>query len=180
VIKTNHDSGSVYVIRNKSELTEDKVTAIRNSLEKKFGVRTGEWAYNHIDPKAFVEEYLESNGTGLADYKFHCNNGKVLWKQYIYDRGEETKEVIVDRDGMVMEGHHFDQNMIHMETFTRPESWYEMVRIAEILSSEFKYVRIDLYLVKDNIYLGEMTFYPLSGTYTTETQKVLGEQLIIN
>ena len=38
-----------------------------------------------------------------------------------------------------------------------------MIEIAKKLSSDFDYVRVDLYNVSGKIYFGELTFYPWSG-----------------
>jgi D-alanine-D-alanine ligase-like ATP-grasp enzyme len=45
----------------------------------------------------------------------------------------------------------------------RPANLDEMLRIAERLSKDFPYVRVDLYNVDGKIYFGELTFYPWSG-----------------
>ena len=47
--------------------------------------------------------------------------------------------------------------------FNKPKKLKEMIEIAKKLSSEFDYVRVDLYEVEGKIYFGEMTFYPLGG-----------------
>jgi hypothetical protein len=38
-----------------------------------------------------------------------------------------------------------------------------MINIAEKLSEEFIYVRIDLYTIDEQIFFGEMTFTPCAG-----------------
>jgi hypothetical protein len=38
-----------------------------------------------------------------------------------------------------------------------------MLEIAGVLSRGIPYVRVDLYLVDDRIYFGELTFYPEGG-----------------
>lgn len=38
-----------------------------------------------------------------------------------------------------------------------------MVTIAERLSKDLKFLRVDLYNVNGNLYFGELTFYPSSG-----------------
>lgn len=45
----------------------------------------------------------------------------------------------------------------------RPENLDEMLMIAEKLSEDFPYVRVDLYCVDGKVYFGELTFYPWSG-----------------
>ena len=58
----------------------------------------------------------------------------------------------------------------------KPKLLDKMIWISEKLSEEFDFVRIDLYLVDDNFYFGEMTHYPASG-YRKITQKELDFQL---
>jgi len=38
-----------------------------------------------------------------------------------------------------------------------------MIELAEILGKPFDYIRVDLYLIDNNIYFGELTNYPMSG-----------------
>ena len=178
VLKTNHDSGSVYLVKDKALVSDlglrDKIDS---SLKSKFGFKTGEWPYLDIPPKIFAEEYLDAGGFARpADFKFHCVDGKVKWLQYIYDRGANTKEVIVDRAGNVMKVH-FSENMMSCNEFKRPECWSEMITVSEELSKAFKYVRIDLYFVSNKIYVGEMTYFPMYGCYKGEGQKELGKLL---
>lgn len=45
----------------------------------------------------------------------------------------------------------------------RPESFGEMVRLAEAISAPFPHVRVDLYNVDGLIRFGELTFFNASG-----------------
>lgn len=45
----------------------------------------------------------------------------------------------------------------------KPANYEEMKRIAEILSAEFDFVRVDLYEINGKVYFGEMTFTPGCG-----------------
>lgn len=49
----------------------------------------------------------------------------------------------------------------HVEVM--PSNLSEMIEIAEKLSNDFKFVRVDLYNGKGKIYFGELTFYPAAG-----------------
>jgi len=56
VIKANHDSGTVVLVRDKSKLDYDTVGArIDAALKRRYGWEKGEWAYSRIKPKVFVE-----------------------------------------------------------------------------------------------------------------------------
>jgi hypothetical protein len=178
VLKTNHDSGSVFIVKDKSDLDWGLVCGkVEKSLLRMYGWRNGEWNYSLIKPMVFVEEYLPGlDGAPPADYKFHCSNGEVLWLQYIYDRGINTKEVIVSPDGDVIDLQ-LDDKMLHSKKFELPDCFAQMKSVAMSLSREFKYVRVDLYLVGGRIYVGELTFYPAMGCYKGEGQQKLGDLL---
>ena len=38
-----------------------------------------------------------------------------------------------------------------------------MIEFSRLLSSNIKFVRVDLYEVENKIYFGELTFFPLGG-----------------
>ena len=62
----------------------------------------------------------------------------------------------------------------------QPEKFDEMIHIAEILSKEFKFVRVDLYELEGKVYFGELTFSPahcvfpyISDRFDLEMGKIL-------
>ena len=62
----------------------------------------------------------------------------------------------------------------------KPENFEEMKMLAETLAKDFKYVRIDFYLVKDKIYFGEVTLHQASGFqkfYQNECDEKYGSML---
>lgn len=84
--------------------------------------------------------------------------------------------------------------LIHKEAFQypdyqikKPECIDKAFEIAEELSKEFPFVRVDLYIVGEKIYFGELTFTPAGGMDTEfkfkapgvekDTDTILGEQL---
>lgn len=177
VIKTNHDSGGIYISKNDnySEI-KIKVQSAKARLANPYGVEGGEWCYPLIKARVFVEEYLDFSGSTPPDYKFHCADGNVLWLQYIYDRGDDTKEIIVTPEGSETDIWQ-DRKMLHASGFKKPENWAELLRIASILSVGFKYIRIDLYSLQGKIYVGEFTFHPLGGFYSGAGQAQLSNHL---
>ena len=44
-----------------------------------------------------------------------------------------------------------------------PDNLTDTIKVTEELSKGFKFLRVDLYNVKDKIYFGELTFYPAAG-----------------
>jgi hypothetical protein len=58
-----------------------------------------------------------------------------------------------------------------------------MKKYAIILSKDFKFVRVDLYELKNDIRLGELTFTPMNSFFHCKKKKQeieLGKDIIIN
>lgn len=170
VAKTTDGGGgqNVILVRDKDKLDVAKFKKDLNHWKGNiFKMDPGrEWAYTQMkSSRIIVEELLEDDTTGdgsIDDYKLMCFNGKFrcLW----VDKGRYSD-------------HHrgfWDENLEFLkdvysdhDTFDTPpalpENMKEMVSIAEKLSEDFPYARVDLYNIKGKIYFGEITFYPWSG-----------------
>ncbi len=177
-LKTNHDSGTVFLVENKSLLNLKELKhRVETSLTRPYGWEYGEWAYSFIKPKIFVEEYLESETTAPPpDYKFYVVEGKVKFMHYISERGKSTSEQTVDINGNDL-GIPLYPSFRYTNTFTKPKEWEEMIWLAEKLGEKFKLVRVDLFAVAGKIYTGELTFWPMYGCYKGDGQKKLGQLL---
>ena len=65
----------------------------------------------------------------------------------------------------------------------KPKNLAKMIEIARELSTEFKFVRIDLYNVDGDIFFGEATFHPEAGFgkfSINEFELIFGNLLDIN
>lgn len=179
VIKCNHDSGTVRIIRNKHETDFSECrTHFDASLSRTYGVDAGEWAYSHVKPRLLVEQYIGPDDRCPPDYKFHCVDGHVRFVQYIYDRETAPREILLEPNGSKIFGLNFDT--LIFKPGTGPvdmQNWQEMISIANTLSQEFKYVRVDLFSHEERIYFGEMTFWPMAGLYRSDAQKTVGRYM---
>lgn len=129
------------------------------------GLGSKEYQYSLSIPRCFAEENLLRNGeTSLIDYRHWCFNGKCAFIAINSGRGHGSQ---------VFYSTKFEKmdmfNTTHMATndieFKKPENFEKTVRIAEKLSSAFKFVRVDLYNIDGKAVLGEFTFSP--GGYCT-------------
>lgn len=178
VIKTNHDSGSVLVVRDKSKLDyEATKNRFDQALRRAYGWANGEWSYAYIRPKIFIEEFLWNESGSPPDYKFYVVNGVVKFCRYIYDRHEGGKEQTIDLNGNDLRLD-FNQSFQYGNSFNKPDCWEDMISGAEDLAYGFKFVRVDMYLLpQGRIVIGEMTFWPMAGYYKGSGQKALGHLL---
>lgn len=178
VIKTNHDSGSVILVRDKSNFDfHSGKSRIEAALKRPYGWENAEWAYAYIKPKVFVEEFIDpESSTPPPDYKFYCIDGVVRFVHYIYDRGFDTKEQTLDPEGNDLATELYPSFKLG-KGFRKPTVWNQMISVAERLGSGFKCVRVDLFCSSDRIYAGEMTFWPMAGHYKGKGQKKIGKFL---
>ena len=45
----------------------------------------------------------------------------------------------------------------------KPEQWDEIISVAEKLSKDMPYLRVDTYILDGKMYFGEVTFYTWAG-----------------
>jgi hypothetical protein len=166
VVKTNHDSGTVFVSSDLKPYSKDAMLPrLRTALARVYGVEQGEWPYAFIKPRILIEERLEQEGaTQPADVKFHCVNGRVAFIHYICERDISAKEIIFTTQWERLPVRIYFPQFVG--EVPQPRRLEEMIEIAESLASGFKYVRVDLYDLGNRIVVGELTFFPMAGTYS--------------
>lgn len=166
VIKTNHGSGDVYVVRDKAAMTSKEKRRMRNTIaygmKLNLSSRSGEAHYEKIKPKIIVEALIGSDDEALRDYKFLCFDGVPYFVWVDIDRYGNHKRNMYN---MNWELQSWNQNIFPNtdEPLPPPPSFEEMVEVARRLSEGFSHVRVDLYNLDGKIYFGEMTFTGAAG-----------------
>lgn len=166
VLKCTHDSGGIVICSDKSKLNVDIAKSkLKRGLKKNFYARNREWPYKNVHPRIIAEKYIEVEGhKDLPDYKFYCFNGVPQYCQVIRDRS--TKETI---DFYDMEWNHMQFVGLNPiagngnEPVNKPMHLDSMITICKKLAKGIPFSRIDLYVVNDKEYFGEITFFPASG-----------------
>ena len=166
VMKCTHDSGSVFICRDKSKIDVKSLRKQMKSAQKRSQYRAGrEWAYKGLKPRIVVEKFMvDDSYIGLKDYKFFCFDGKVKAMFIATDRGVEGEDVKFDffdpdYNHLSMKHGHENANVLP----ACPQNFEEMKKIAEKLSEGLRQVRVDLYNINGRTYFGEMTFYHHCG-----------------
>lgn len=163
VIKCTHDSGGLVICKNKYQFNiASAKKKINHYLKRKYFYIHREWPYKNIKPRIIVEKYLENEKEdSLRDYKFHCFNGKVKYILVCSDRTTNLKETFFDQNWNVAP---FKRPNHDVELkIKKPRNFNKMVELAEKLSKDMPFLRVDFYEVNKKIYFGELTFYPASG-----------------
>lgn len=166
VLKCTHDSGGLVICKDKSTLDIKKaVRKLKKSMKRNYFYGNREWPYKNVPRRIIAEQYMEIRGQkDLPDYKFFCFDGEPKYCQVIRDRN--TKETI---DFYDMEWNHMpfvglNPIAINGETpVAKPLCIENMICICKKLSKNIPFSRIDLYVIDDKEYFGEITFFPASG-----------------
>lgn len=165
VLKCTHDSGSVYICTDKAKFDKNSAKEAMNKYLKHNFYYTGrEWSYKNLTPRIIAEEYLPMiSPEDSNDYKFMCFNGFVKCSFVCSNRFEKDglKVTFYDREWNMMP---FERHYPASEyAIPKPFHYDRMVELAEILSKDIPFVRVDFYCCQNKIYFGELTFYPGDG-----------------
>ena len=168
VLKWNHDSKSVVICKDKRVFNKNKALGKLQKGAEVNGYWYGrEWPYKNVRPVIIAEEFLtqeEPHKNDLIDYKFFCFNGVPKFLQVIQDRSTKETIDIFDMQWNKQEFIGLSSRVDHADVPPqKPVCFDKMVWVAQELSKDIPFSRIDLYCVNKHIYFGEITLYPASG-----------------
>ncbi len=166
VLKCTHDSGGVYICKDKDKIQMRKLKKkIKESLKRNFFYYGREWPYKDVEPRIIAEKFMTNEDkSDLIDYKFFCFNGIP---KFIYiSRGLENHKTanidFLDMDYNKVEFYRNDYKRFDILP-PKPKNFEKMKKISEELSKGFPFLRVDLYEINSDIYFSELTFFPCSG-----------------
>lgn len=183
VLKWNYGSGYNIICRDKIKLNKSEVLKQMSIWGKqKFGYNTAELHYTKIKPKIICEKLINTpNGEPPKDYKLYCFNGNVKVILVCTERDKSVKLNFFDTKWKqlqdIVEEQYSSEKMIE-----KPKNLEQMIKYAEILGKNFKFVRVDFYNDNGKIIFGEMTFTPaacISPKYSENGSRKLGDYLTI-
>lgn len=187
VIKCNHGSHMNIIVKDKSVLTKKDLKSFEKKIKRWMNIDYSfyvslETQYLGIKPRIIIEEYVDGIN---KDYKFMCFNGKCeyFWiNENVVDDKNATCTTF-NRDLSIAD---FNMNVGWRKDIldkNLPKNINEMILIADKLSEDFCFVRVDLYEIKGKIYFGELTFNSAAGydvPYPEKYDKVLGDLMKID
>ena len=162
-LKCNHGSGMNIICRDKSNFDfENAREKINAWLSIDYGTATFELHYKDIKKKIIAEKFMtDGKNFDLTDYKFYCFNGKPMYCQIETNR---SFELCIDYFDMNFNRMNFERSdhpdSPNPEKFRKPKNFKLMKKLAEKLSKEFIFVRVDFYEIEGKVYAGELTFVP--------------------
>lgn len=181
VLKCTHDSGGLVICKDKSKLDINSAKEkINNSLKNNFYYWGREWPYKNVPRKIIAEKYMvDESAIELKDYKIFCFNGKAEYVEVDFNRHIEHKLNPYDFEWNPLNFCDSSKNDYNAD-IKKPQRLEEMRTIAETLSKDIPFLRVDFYSIFDEIYIGELTLYPGSGFIQfdpMETDEKYGKKL---
>lgn len=184
VLKSNH-AGGVIVCRDKNNFDKKKaVKELNKILKTDYSLYGREWPYKNVKRKVLCEEYM---GEDLTDFKNYCFNGKLaytfVWENESRVDGRKPEAYFCGAYDKEWKKSGIDIDYPSKNKIVeKPENYDEMVRVCETMSEGIPFVRVDCYIINNEIYVGEMTFFPWGGFMKFKDEKwnkALGEMEVL-
>jgi hypothetical protein len=180
-LKATHGSGWNLICNSGNCYCEEYIHEYFNKwLRKSFYTYSKEWAYKDIKPRVICEELLlDSNNNLPLDYKVYCFNGQPEFILTVRrsPNGKST-HTFFDKDWKMAP---FGKNKKQIDyNVPKPKHLKKMLELSAKLSQDFPFLRVDFFYINENIFIGELTFYPDSGMslfQPIEWEKKLGQLL---
>ena len=165
VLKVNWGSGQNIIVKDKSKLDiEEAKNKLRYWMQPTSNhyYYSYEWCYKNIEPKIMCEKYIEQMDGNLLDYKLFTFNGIIKYIDlHIFRFTENHSRCFYDTNWNRYNAT-IKFNLFQGEV-EKPKVLDHLLYLGEKLSKYFPHVRLDFYIIKNDIFFGEMTFYNGSG-----------------
>lgn len=184
MIKPNHASGLFIAVFDKSDIDVNSITeeSFRWMKINHYDYAR-EWQYRNIKPLIMIEELIIDNSDEIIqEWKIYCFHGvpeiivvteKILQREQILDYASS----VYDRRFHPLPV--FSGQKAIPEVVIRHEKTEEIIEMSSILSADFDHVRVDILVVGEEIYFGELTFTSMAGRLMfnpPQYDKVFGEK----
>ena len=173
VIKCTHDSGGLYICKDKNSFNKkDAKEYINSHFKKNYYNEHREWPYKNVKPRIIVEKYMEDDQSkNIVDYKFFCFDGSPNLL-YVSDGSHTNNQRIAffDKNYNQLDIKRTDYND-YEKVPNKPKNFEKMKEFASILSKNIPHLRVDFYEINGKLYFGELTFFTGSGFVPFKDEK---------
>jgi len=184
VLKCTHDCGSIRICKDKNSADLKKLRRFfRRRLLGNHYWQGREWVYKNIKPRIIAEKFMaEEAGDSLKDYKIFCFNGEpkiivVTFGKYSNKKARNCYSPQWEYQPVSLKVKTAPDVIIE-----KPKCLDEMLDLSRKLSAGMIHVRVDFYIVGENIYFGELTFHNASGFSKfdpPEWNKTFGDWMVL-
>lgn len=130
--------------------------------------------YEDARPGVVIEDYIDGLAGRPTEIKFYCFGGLVEFALvYQYDQDGERVSGYVGRDGRPKEISKVVNGRVETmaaDVSGPPTQFLSAIEAAEKLAGSFAHVRVDLYVVGEELWFGELTPYPNAALVRFEPQ----------
>ena len=175
-IKPTHLSGKVILQEDSEEIDLSVIKKWFRTNQYEIG---REKNYRFLKPKIIVEPLI-FNKTNNEDFKFFCYGGKAKFVQIDIDRRIKHSRLYFDREWNEQE---FCIKKPKAEKkIDKPKNFDSMLKLADCLSKDFEFIRVDLYTNGNEIYVGELTNWPENGNgyFVPRKSEIIASRLLFN
>ncbi len=182
VLKVNWGSGQNIIVRDKSKLdieSTKKMLAAWMCPTSNHYFNFFEWPYKNITPKIIIEQFMDF-GEDLMDYKIMCYNGIPKNLFVCSERNTNLKVTFFDLNWKRLP--FIRKYPASEKKISKPALLNKMLEFSEILAKPFPFVRVDFFYYNNQLYIGEMTFFPGAGHEVFDPykwDKKLGDLLVL-
>jgi len=182
------DSQFIKIVHRKADIDLDSLLREVNEWLKPKNTMLNSCcrAYYEAVPRVIAEKLISGIDQSY-DYKFFCFNGKPHCIYTYANRFENENNAATEDYALTfydLNWHKIDAQIGGKRNadVPKPVHFHEMLKVAEILSRPFPFVRVDFYETPDKVYVGELTLYPSGGLLKYEPRefnKRLGELFVL-
>jgi hypothetical protein len=169
--KSNHGSGTnqrvVFPMANETRAVLLQRAATWISRAHNPGLSL--WWYETMPRNVYIEEDLGSETSDAPDWKFFVCNGRVEIFQVDVDRSGNHVQTIYDRNGEFLP---YELYFKSGKPVIMPARLEDMIRVAEAIGRNFDFIRVDLFLRDNSIYLGEIGLVPNGATKSIRSGEI--------
>jgi len=176
MVKANHGSGMVLPVPYKQSLDVKRMYKLCNRwLRTDYYYRAREWQYHNLPRKIMVEELLGDGESSLTECVVYCFEGEP--RLIVMVEGRNSPSARIGRYDLEWSPLDFPGSPKITAEFRKPARFSQLIEIARLFSSGFDHIRVDMYLLKERIVLGELTLSAAAGfrRIGPEHQKYLGD-----
>lgn len=173
-IKANWGAGMNIVCRDKGKLDEGYCKAQVKRWLASSDYSYTEPHYSLIEKRIVCEEFIDDGTGGLPiDYKFLCIHGKVHCILACSDRSNTHAEYLPYSLHWEPLYDYYTEISSNAKLIEKPKNFDRMISVAETLSANLGFVRIDLYTNGERIWFGEITLTPAGCIFHRWSQSAL-------
>ncbi len=162
ICKPSHYGGGKKIFKdgsknNPNKFSNDEINSINDWFRWDYYKISREKNYKNIQKKIIIEPVL-FNDKQISDFKIFTYKGKVKIFQVVIYKNNKKVRNFFDINWKKLPFSIYDKP--YEGLIQKPKLLNEMISLAENISKDFKFLRVDLYTNDKEIYVGELTHHP--------------------